>query len=101
MPALQIDSSRLERLRDDLQRLGESLGPFSERAPFQARPAVFVLDRPAADTELEPARRDVVECRGHLGEQGGVPELVAQHHVSHPQPLGTREQRGRQRPCLQ
>ena len=61
---------------------------------------MFILDGTAADAECQPARRDLVQRRRHLGQDRGMTELVAQHHMSDPDTFGTAEQRGGQRPRL-
>ncbi len=101
MLSREVDSFVGERLVQNLQRLAEPLGPFGERAPVHPDPVVLVLDGTAADAELEPACRDLVECGRHLCKHHGMAKLVAQHHVSDLDALRTAEQRGRQRPCLQ
>ena len=100
MLAGEIDSFVGERLAQNLQRLAEPLRSLGERTPVQPDPVVLVLDGTAADAELQPSGRDLVECGRHLREHRGMAKLVAQHHVSDLDPLGAAEQRGRQGPRL-
>lgn len=62
---------------------------------------MFILDGSAADAQLEAAGGHLVQGGGHLGQYGRMAKLVAQHHVSDPQPFGTAQQRSGERPCLQ
>ena len=88
----EIDYLVGEGLMQDLQRLAQPFGALAERSPVQSGPVVLVFDRTAADAELKPACRDLVQGRGHLRQDRGVTELVAQHHVSDSNALGTAEQ---------
>src|SRR6476620_12607570 len=88
----EIDYLVGEGLMQDLQRLAQPLGALAERSPVQPGPAVLVFDRTATDAELKPSCRDLIESRGHLRQDRGVAELVAQHHVSDANALGAAEQ---------
>jgi hypothetical protein len=99
--ALEIDSFLRERLPEDLQSVAEARRALGKCAPVQADPVVLVLDRAAADTELEPACRELVEGGRHLDQHHGMPKLVAQQHVSDLDTLGPAEQRGHQGPRLE
>ena len=99
--ALEMDPSVGERLNHDFQRLAQPFGPLAKSTPVQAHAVVLVFNRAAADPELEPARRDLIEGARHLGQHRGMAKLIAQHHVSDTQALGAAEQRGRHRPGFQ
>ena len=97
----EIDYLVRERLMKDLQCLAQPLRTLGERSPVQPDAGVLILDGSTAKPELQPARGDLVERGGHLGQHGRMPELIAQHHMSDLDALGAAEECGGQGPRLQ
>ncbi len=71
------------------------------RAGADAVGLELALDRTPPEPELEPAFREHVDRRGHLGEHRGVTERIAGHEVADADRRGAHRERGGERPPLE
>ena len=91
----------LEQARDDLDRFAQPGDPGAGGVQFDPGRGVLRLVPPGTDAHVQPALRQQVEGGDHLGEEGGITEVVAQGHRSHPYRPGGRRERGHGRPALE
>ena len=101
VPAVVVERFPGEHPVEDLEGLAQLRGACRGWLRAEPERAQLVGHRAPTDPELEPAVRDHVERCGHLGEQCGMAEGVAQHEVPDADLRGACRERARDRPALQ
>src|SRR5437763_4528904 len=90
-----------EQVDDDLAALLEPVTAFARRAELDAVGAGLLLVPPGAEADLEPAARNDVERRGHVGEHGRLAVVDARDQYAEPQPSRRLREGGERRPSLE
>ena len=78
-----------------VEGLAEALHPHPRLGLADAEPVELLGHGPPADPEFESAARGMVEGHRLLGQDGWMPERVAQHEVAERERLGVGSQPGR------
>jgi len=89
-----VHRAAVQQLPDDRERLLEPVDAPARGVERDARRAVLGLIPAGAEAELEPAAGQVMQARGLVGHDRGVPEVVAEHHRAHAQVPGHRGRGG-------
>jgi hypothetical protein len=74
----------------DLHRLSESLDPLAGAIEWDPSSLVLGLVPPAAEAQVDPASRQNVKRRHHLGNQSRRSEVVTSGEAAHAHLLGRR-----------
>lgn len=94
---MELDPLAGEEAAEDLEALGETVDAPVERKPESPE---LELVPAGADTEHQPATRDLVDGGGLLGQQGRVVEREGGDEGADLDPLGDRRDRRQHRPRL-
>src|SRR5256885_10197901 len=99
--AVERDPLSVHELANDLRRLGKTIGPFAWRAEIDSIRVVLESIPGGADSEDRASPGDVVECRGHVRENGRVPVRDSSDEAADAGILRDRGVRGLQLPALE
>src|SRR4051794_14098261 len=80
------DGLAREEESQDVERLVQAGASLAVRGVAESERVQLVGQRAPADAEIDASIADVVEGRGHLGQQGRMTERVAQNHVTDTDP---------------